>query len=69
MNITERISTLHQLAPEPTKSNRYLVIPNDAPAYGAKGYGIYDTKRADWINFRDTEVEAYQLLATILQSA
>lgn len=68
MTITERVAIVREAAPEPTKNNRILVIPNDAPAYRMQGkFGLYDTKTCHWINFRNTELEAYQLLATILQ--
>jgi hypothetical protein len=64
----DHIERLREEVPHPTKNNRYLVVPNTAAAYASSGgWGIYDTKRG-WINFRDTELEAYRLLATILQS-
>jgi hypothetical protein len=66
--ITEHVAGLRSAAPHPTKPNRYLVTPNTAPAYRYSGaWGIYDTERYEWVNFRETELAAYQLLATLLQ--
>jgi hypothetical protein len=67
LTMDQQVARFRDEAPHPTKDNRYLVVQNDTSSQSGAGWGIYDTQQWGWINFRATEVEAYRLLATILQ--
>lgn len=68
MKLVDRVAHVRSIVSHPNKTDRYIVIPNDAPAYQSSGaWGVYDTERCQWINFRETETEALRLLSALLQ--
>jgi hypothetical protein len=66
MSIQEHRRNVRQLAGPHQDNYRFVVIPNNAPAYSFSGpWGIYDIERCEWRNFRATKAEAEFLRDTI----
>lgn len=58
MTIHERREAVRAIAGKDQEGRRYVVIPNDAPAYQHQGaWGLYDVERCQLIAFGKDAVE------------